>query len=191
MTARPRLCGGGHPVPARRRIEAEARFLRAYFYFFLVRAYGGVPKITAPLEPGEFEQTRASRDSIYALIERDLNAASDALPSRAEYSGDDMGRAFGESFDMTGFHGLDFQDNGVKYCGVKTDDNEGASMVVSYDEGDHPLIDGLAGTSFLYGDDIDRTHPRGEGERVLAWATLADGTCDVVVPTIVALDPNE
>ena len=77
----------------RDRLIGENRFLRAYYYFYLVRAFGGVPKITAPLQPDEFEQGRAPRDSIYALIERDLTAASANLPARTGYSGDQMGRA--------------------------------------------------------------------------------------------------
>lgn len=75
------------------RLMGENKFLRAYYYFFLVRAYDGVPKITDPLEPGEFQRTRASRDSIYALIERDLNDAVSALPPRSQYSTSEMGRA--------------------------------------------------------------------------------------------------
>jgi hypothetical protein len=81
------------PQDLRARLMGENRFLRAYYYFFLVRAYGGVPKITEPLQPDEFEQGRASADSIYALIERDLNAASANLPARSGYSSDQMGRA--------------------------------------------------------------------------------------------------
>jgi len=77
----------------RARLVGENRFLRAYYYFYLVRAFGGVPKITSPLQPDEFDQGRAPRDSIYALIERDLNAASATLPPKSGYSGDQMGRA--------------------------------------------------------------------------------------------------
>ncbi len=40
----------------RARLVAENKFLRAYYYFFLVRAYGGVPLITEPLAPGEYFQ---------------------------------------------------------------------------------------------------------------------------------------
>ncbi len=74
------------------RLIGENKFLRAYYYFFLARAYGGVPKITEPLAPGEFQQARAPRDSIYALIERDLNDAISALPPRSQYSAAEMGR---------------------------------------------------------------------------------------------------
>lgn len=77
----------------RERLVGENRFLRAYFYFFLVRAYGGVPKITEPLRPSEFDtQTRASRDSIYAFIERDLRFAADALQRRSQVPESETGR---------------------------------------------------------------------------------------------------
>lgn len=77
----------------RARLIGENRFLRAYFYFFLVRAYGGVPLVTEPLEPDEFEQTRATREETYALIESDLEAAVAALPEASQYGAADVGRA--------------------------------------------------------------------------------------------------
>lgn len=75
------------------RLIGENKFLRGYYYFYLVRAFGGVPKITAPLKPDEFEQSRAPRDSIYALIERDLTDAVSKLPPKSQYSSAQMGRA--------------------------------------------------------------------------------------------------
>lgn len=75
------------------RLIGENKFLRAYYYFFLARAFGGVPKITAPLKPDEFEQSRAPLDSIYALIERDLTDAAASLPPRSGYASDQTGRA--------------------------------------------------------------------------------------------------
>lgn len=75
------------------RLIAENEFLRAYFYFFLVRAYGGVPLITAPLKPGQYIQKRAPRDSVYALIESDLTDAIANLPLKSQYSAADLGRA--------------------------------------------------------------------------------------------------
>jgi hypothetical protein len=73
------------------RLIAENKFLRAYYYFFLVRAFGGVPLITEPLSPSEFIQQRASKDEVYALIEQDLTEGLTALP--ANYTGGDIGRA--------------------------------------------------------------------------------------------------
>lgn len=77
----------------RDRLVAENKFLRAYYYFFLVRAYGGVPLITEPLGPDEYDQTRASAVEVYELIERDLLEAIDDLPEKSEYASADLGRA--------------------------------------------------------------------------------------------------
>lgn len=73
------------------RLIGENKFLRAYYYFFLVRAYGGVPLITRPLRPGEFYQPRATAQQIYDLIEQDLLDAIAVLPET--YGEADIGRA--------------------------------------------------------------------------------------------------
>ena len=52
---------------------AQAKFLRALYYFDLVRAWGGVPKIISS-EP-ELKATRATADEIYNLIVSDLKDA--------------------------------------------------------------------------------------------------------------------
>ena len=76
------------------RLIAEARFLRAYFYFELVRNFGGVPLITGFLLPEEIQGIeRASTADVYKFIEDDLKAAAAALPKRSEYAATDMGRA--------------------------------------------------------------------------------------------------
>lgn len=73
------------------RLIGENKFLRAYFYFFLVRAYGGVPLVTRPLVPGEFNQPRATAQAVYDQIEQDLLDAIDVLPET--YGDADVGRA--------------------------------------------------------------------------------------------------
>jgi len=80
-------------TPRKERLLGENKFLRAYYYFFLVRAYGGVPEITEPLQPSEFEQSRASQEAIYSLIEEDLTDAISNLPPRSQYADAQMGRA--------------------------------------------------------------------------------------------------
>ncbi len=76
------------------RFIAEARFLRAYFYFELVRNFGGVPLITGFLLPEEIQGIeRASTADVYKFIEDDLKAAAAVLPKRSEYAATDMGRA--------------------------------------------------------------------------------------------------
>lgn len=80
------------------RLIGEARFLRAYFYFNLVRCYGGVPlidKVIDPTNQGELSKlnVRATADEIYDLIIEDLNYAKDNLYSVNEYESRDLGRA--------------------------------------------------------------------------------------------------
>lgn len=75
------------------RLLGEARFLRALYYFRLVRIFGGVPKITAILDPDHYKQARAPRDSIYDLIYNDLKFASANLWLKSRYAPGDLGRA--------------------------------------------------------------------------------------------------
>ncbi|MFT3902486.1 MAG: RagB/SusD family nutrient uptake outer membrane protein [Niabella sp.] len=66
----------------RSRYIAEAKFLRAYFYFELVRLFGNIPLITVPLEAKDwYTVTQAKPEEVYAQIEKDLNDAIAVLPS--------------------------------------------------------------------------------------------------------------
>ena len=70
---------------SRDRLVAEARFLRAYYYFELVRNFGGVPLMTSFQMPEEAEGTeRATEEAVYKFIEDDLAAAAEILPQRNE-----------------------------------------------------------------------------------------------------------
>ena len=73
------------------RLVGENKFLRAYYYFFLARGWGGVPLILEALAPGEYVQPRATADEVFAQIEQDLLDAIAVLP--AEYGAADIGRA--------------------------------------------------------------------------------------------------
>jgi len=75
------------------RLIGEARFLRAYYYFRLVRVFGGVPLVTTTLAPSEYRMPRASRDDIYALIYSDLESAISMLWPKSAYPEEDLGRA--------------------------------------------------------------------------------------------------
>lgn len=82
----------------RKRLIGEAKFLRAFMYFTLVRSFGGVPLVDHVPAPGNDEDkkmqlTRASKEEIYAFIEKDLKDAIDALPQKNVYGGSDVGRA--------------------------------------------------------------------------------------------------
>ncbi len=61
---------------------AEAKMLRAYFYFELVRYFGEVPLIDHVLTPAEFDQAKVSKEEIFELIVQDLKDASVYLPKR-------------------------------------------------------------------------------------------------------------
>ncbi|MBR4827121.1 MAG: RagB/SusD family nutrient uptake outer membrane protein [Bacteroidales bacterium] len=76
------------------RFLAEAKFLRAYYYFRLVRLFGGVPLVTAPVYGSEnWIQPRASVPAIYDLIFSDLKDAEAGLPLKSAYAPEDLGRA--------------------------------------------------------------------------------------------------
>lgn len=78
----------------KQRLIGEARFLRGYFYFELVRNFGGVPLVDAFKMPEEIAGiTRSSVEDCYKFIEADLKAAAEVLPKRSEYAASDIGRA--------------------------------------------------------------------------------------------------
>jgi hypothetical protein len=63
------------------RFTAEAKFLRAYFYFDLVRYFKNVPLFLAPVSPADmFNVTQAAPEEVWAQIEKDLNDAIPVLP---------------------------------------------------------------------------------------------------------------
>ncbi|WP_454045295.1 RagB/SusD family nutrient uptake outer membrane protein [Chryseobacterium sp. Marseille-Q8038] len=70
----------------RERLTGEAKFLRAFMYFTLVRSFGGVPLVDhVPVTGVEADKlmtlTRKSKEEIYTFIEKDLKDAAAVLPS--------------------------------------------------------------------------------------------------------------
>jgi len=82
-------------IPATKdRILGEAKFLRALFYFNLVRLYGDVPLITEYqnyVSSAEYAIPKSPSADVYAQIEKDLTEAASVLPG--SYSSPDAGRA--------------------------------------------------------------------------------------------------
>ena len=78
------LLEGMNLSPAEKdRYIGEAKFLRAYFYWNLIRTFGGVPKIDKVLSSQadiETASIRASPAEIYAFMESDLTEAAAKLP---------------------------------------------------------------------------------------------------------------
>lgn len=64
----------------KKKILGEARFLRAWAYFYIVRLWGDAPLITKPQTASseDFLPSRASKEDVYKLIVDDLTAAEGA-----------------------------------------------------------------------------------------------------------------
>lgn len=75
----------------KQRYIAEAKFLRALFYFDLVKVFKAVPVFDEPLGPSEYKQTRSPRIDAWELIEKDLKEAVPYLPQ--SYPETEYGRA--------------------------------------------------------------------------------------------------
>lgn len=79
----------------RTRFAAEARFLRAFMYFELVKRMGGVPLITevftyeGPESVSQLQFPRASEKTIYDFVSSEIEAIKDDLPQ----TGDSQTRA--------------------------------------------------------------------------------------------------
>lgn len=72
----------------------EALFLRAHYYFLLVRLYGNVPIRTEPFVPGDsYDIARSSLEENYQLILDDLNRAYALLPYKNDLESQELGRA--------------------------------------------------------------------------------------------------
>ena len=73
------------------RLTYEARFIRAYLYFEMVKRYGGVPLITVPQElTDDLFVKRTSTKDCFDFIINELKACVEGLP--ASFSGDNLGR---------------------------------------------------------------------------------------------------
>ncbi|CAN5149330.1 RagB/SusD family nutrient uptake outer membrane protein [soil metagenome] len=75
----------------KKRSLGEARFLRGLYYFDLVRAWGGVPKVETTTPP--LSLPRSGREEIYNLIITDLLFAIENLREKSELPAGDLGRA--------------------------------------------------------------------------------------------------
>ncbi|HAN79169.1 MAG TPA: RagB/SusD family nutrient uptake outer membrane protein [Bacteroidales bacterium] len=77
----------------RDRLIGEASFFRAYFYWYLVRIYGGVPLFTTSVKPSDFGKVkRASLNECYTQIAADLLKAVELLPEKSTIPVNETGR---------------------------------------------------------------------------------------------------
>jgi len=77
----------------RDRLIGEASFMRAYFNWYLVRIFGGIPLFTTSVSPSEFGSIkRASLNECYAQIAKDLQKAIELLPEKSAIPVAETGR---------------------------------------------------------------------------------------------------
>jgi starch-binding outer membrane protein, SusD/RagB family len=79
--------------PAMDQYKAEAKFLRAYYYFELVRSFGNVALYTTNLLPSEYQAKNTDKSAIYAQIEKDLQEAMLVLPEKSAQTHAELTRA--------------------------------------------------------------------------------------------------
>ncbi|MFH5883608.1 RagB/SusD family nutrient uptake outer membrane protein [Halalkalibaculum sp. DA3122] len=76
-------------------LTAEVKFLRAFYYFHLVRLFGGVPlvldQVESPSQAFDVIGSRADAQAVYDQIIQDASDAAQVLPQ--SYSGENNGRA--------------------------------------------------------------------------------------------------
>ena len=78
-------------------VDGEARFFRAYAYNMLATLFGKVPIVTQPLTKPKTNFTRASLDSVNALIVADLTFASTYLPTIDNVKSNSKGKMYGRA----------------------------------------------------------------------------------------------
>jgi hypothetical protein len=77
-------------------LVAEAKFLRAFIYFELIKRFGGVPIVSQAYGLGDIENVTFKRntfDECVAFIEQDLTEAIPDLPDRYQSTDANYGRA--------------------------------------------------------------------------------------------------
>ena len=81
------------PEDKKNQFTGEAHYMRALYYFMLVRQYGRLPIVDHILTYEEYYSSRASIEDTWAFIESDLKKAAELLPEKSEYADGDLGRA--------------------------------------------------------------------------------------------------
>ncbi|MDR0581430.1 MAG: RagB/SusD family nutrient uptake outer membrane protein [Prevotellaceae bacterium] len=76
------------------RMQGEAHFFRAYYYFYLLKHFGGVPILTGIVKSEDFGNVpRATYSETFDFIIEEFKEAIRLLPPRSDYEAADLGRA--------------------------------------------------------------------------------------------------
>lgn len=102
IPVKPIIDAGGYPVSedVKARYIAEVKFLRAFYYFELVKIFGGVPIVDKTLTVNDASKlVRASESEVFQFIMDDLDSASAEvnLPSKSALSATETGRVTQEA----------------------------------------------------------------------------------------------
>lgn len=84
--------GSEVPEAYKERVSAEAKFLRAFYYFHLVNTFGDIPFSTTPVLASEAALPRTAKSVVVDQIIQDLTEAAAVLPVRSEYQNIEVGR---------------------------------------------------------------------------------------------------
>lgn len=77
----------------RNRYVGEVKFLRAFYYFRLVRMYGGVPLVDFVIDSSEgWKQPRATAEQVYDFILKELKEAEALLVEKSKMTAEELGR---------------------------------------------------------------------------------------------------
>ncbi|MDR1718647.1 MAG: RagB/SusD family nutrient uptake outer membrane protein [Dysgonamonadaceae bacterium] len=127
------------------RILGEAYFLRAHYYFIMVRIFGDIPMRTVPVVAGdELKIARTPKAEVYEQLISDCKKAIELLPAKSSYSSLDLGRAckeaaiamlakiyitLGEKYDEVVSLCSQIESMGYDLSSMRYEDNFGAARV--------------------------------------------------------------
>jgi hypothetical protein len=110
--------------------------------------------------------------------------------------GDDMAGGNGSGPDMTSLTNLNLVSNGTTTCGQTTDNNNGVSYNMQFTNESITALNGIIRDlrlrTYRYGEDVDHSTPKSQGEQILLEARRpANAHCPngFQTPAAVALDP--
>lgn len=149
---------------------AEAKFLRAYAYYYLVVNWGDIPIYTETTKVPDDAKPLSDESAVYELLEKDLTDIQDHLEET--YEGDDLGRASKGAAQLLLARVLMHQG---KYADAHTE------LLDIYENGPYSLVDdyadnfkeeteyneesifeiGFTGGNFAWGEDGNTTSDRG------------------------------
>jgi len=78
--------------PLKTRLIGEAKFLRAFYHFRLMRVFGGVIKGDRTFDQNDVLMARSSKEDIDKFIRQDLEDAIKSLPFKSGYPATELGR---------------------------------------------------------------------------------------------------